>query len=291
MQTRRAAQWDVPAYDSLDDVLGDESVDAVLVLTPVELHEPVAQRALTAGKHVFVEKPVGSAAECRSLSATAERLGLVCMPGHNYAYQPEFQTVRRLVHSGDLGVSRAAWITYVIQHPESVAARYDGVLDEVMVHHAYLALALFGEPRAVWAGRAETGWANHDVEDQAWMTLEYPGGLSVHAFATFAVDDDTSDPWMFVVKVLGTRGSATYNWRDAVFRRPLGTLSIAVPAYEDSYLHEHAAFAAAIRGDAAAIVSPLSDAVGAELLLAAARTSDEQGIRVRLGHGLEMIRS
>jgi predicted dehydrogenase len=205
------------------------------------------------------------------------------MPGHNYAYQPEFQTVRRLVHSGDLGAPRAAWITYVIQHPEAVAERYDGVLDEVMVHHAYLALALFGAPRSVFAGRAETAWENHEAEDQAWMTLEYPGGLSVHAFATFAVDDDTSDPWMFVVKVLGTRGGATYNWRDAVFRRPLGTLSIAVPAYEDSYLHEHAAFAAAIRGDTTAIVSPLSDAIGAELLLTAARTSDERGTRLSLG--------
>ena len=278
----RAREWGVRRYDSLDDVLADADVDAVVVLTPVRTHERIAAAALGAGKHVLVEKPVGTPGEIRRLADLAERVSRVCMPGHNYAYQPEFLTIRRLVLDGDLGTPRAAWITYVIRHPEHVAERYGGVLDDVMVHHAYLAQALFGTPVSVQAGRPETGWRHHPAEDQAWMTLEYAGGLTVHAFATFAVDDDTSDPWMFVVKVLGTRGGATYNWRDAIFRRPIGTLDVAVPAYEDSYLHEQAAFAAAVRGNADAVVSPLAHALAAEELLAAARRADEGGVRVPL---------
>ena len=60
------------------------------------------------------------------------------------------------------------------------------------------------------------------------MTWHYPKGLSVHHFATFAVADDTSDQWLFMVEVLGDRGSASYNWHDSVFQRPLGTLPFAV---------------------------------------------------------------
>jgi hypothetical protein len=120
----------------------------------------------------------------------------------------------------------------------------------------------------------EPAWRSHPETDQAWMTWHYPRGLSVHHFASFAVDDETSDPWMFTVKVLGDRGSATYNWRDSLFRRPLGSLGFAIPAYEDSYIHEQQAFAAAVAGRPEAIISGLADARRAVLLLRAAREAD-----------------
>jgi predicted dehydrogenase len=263
---RRSEQWSCPVYASYEDVLADEQVDAVLVLTHVDSHGDLAMRALTAGKHVLVEKPVGSAADIDALTRHAQDVGRVCLPGHNYAYQPEFVQMRRLVRSGDLGRIRACWITYVIGHSEEVASQYGGVLDEVMVHHAYLAIALFGWPSTVSAGRSRPGWAHHPAEDQAW----------------FAVSDVTSTPWTFVVKVLGTRGGVTYNWQDAAFARPLGTLAFALPAYEDSYVHEHAAFAAAIHGRSDAVVSTLDHALQAERLLAAAQQSADAGVRVDL---------
>lgn len=111
--------------------------------------------------------------------------------------------------------------------------------------------------------------------------LALPRGLSVHHFATFAVDDDTSDPWMFVVKVLGDQGGATYNWRDSVFRRPLGSLPFGIPAYEDSYIHEQRVFAAAI-GGRPEIVSDLSDAHSVAQVLQAAREADATHTAVQL---------
>lgn len=259
----RSDAWGLDRYPDLDDLLGD--VDAVLVLTPEATHHDIAARCLAAGKHVLVEKPVGTADEIADLIERAERAGLVCMPGHNYAYQPEFAELRSLVDSGSFGRVRALWITYVIKHPEEVAAHYAGVLEEVMIHHSYLALALLGRPARIHAGRMEPAWVEHPADDQAWMTWEYPGGTSAHLFATFAVDDPTSDPWTFQVKVLGETGGGLYNWRNAMFSRPLGTLPYALPAYEASYGHEHTAFAAAIRGRPP--VSPLSDARTAALIL------------------------
>ena len=271
---RRADEWGVTRYPSLGEALADDAVQAVFVLSPPEAHEDAALAALRAGRPVFVEKPVAEPDGIARIDAEASRRGLVCMPGHNYAYQPEFAALRRLVRTGDLGRIRAAWITYVIRHPEEVARHYGGVLEEVMIHHTYLALALFGLPRMVFAGCMEPAWRAHPAADQAWMTWHYSGGLSVHHFATFAVDDETSDPWMFVVKVLGERGSATYNWRDSLFRRPLGSLSFAIPAYEDSYIHEQQAFAAAVAGRPEAVISDLADARRAALVLRAARDAD-----------------
>lgn len=282
---RRAAQWSCPVYTSYDDVLADDDVDAVLVLTDASSHCDLAVRAMSAGKHVLVEKPVGSAADIAALIRHAQHTGRVCLPGHNYAYQPEFLQMRRLVRSGDLGRVRAAWITYVIGHSEEVARRYGGVLEEVMIHHAYLAIALFGSPSSISAGRSAPGWTEHPADDQAWFGLEYHPGLHVQAFASFAVSDVTSSPWTFVVKVLGTRGGVTYNWQDAAFARPLGSLPFALPAYEDSYVHEHAAFAAAMRGQSDAVMSTIEDALRAEQLIAAAKRSADEGVRVDLAAG------
>lgn len=260
---QRNAEWQVTRYRELDRLLAD--VDAVLVLTPEATHYDIAARCLAARKHVLVEKPVGSPDQIAALDVQAQQSGLICMPGHNYAYQPEFSDLRNLTNSGSLGRVRALWITYVIKHPEEVAAHYAGVLEEVMIHHSYLALALLGQPDLIHAGRMEPAWTRHSGDDQAWMTWHYPGGLSAHLFATFAVDDPTSDPWTFQVKVLGDNGGGLYNWRNSMFSRSLGTLPYALPAYEARYGHEQAAFAAAIHGES--VVSPLSDARAAALIL------------------------
>lgn len=280
---RRAAAWGCKPYTDLDAALAEPATEAVLVLAPEAHHAALASASLRAGRPVLVEKPVADPDDIAELERLAGARGLVCMPAHNYAYQPEFQSLLRLVRGGELGRVRAAWITYVIRHSEAVASAYGGVLDEVMIHHAYLALALFGSPAAVYAGCMEPAWESHEPEDQAWMTWHYSGGLSVHHFATFAVDDHTSSPWLFAVKVLGEHGSASYNWHDSIFQRPLGTLPFAAPAYEDTYIHEHRAFAAAIAGDDGAVISDLSAAAEAARLLTLARQASEQGAAMHAG--------
>lgn len=276
---RRASEWGAHAYADIEEALGDPAIEAVLILTPPEAHAELALRSLRAGRHVMLEKPVAQPEQIAELEREALDRGLVCMPAHNYAYQPEFRALRRLVQEGTLGRVRAAWVTYVIRHPESIARAYGSVLEEVMIHHTYLALALFGTPSAVYAGCMEPAWEEHRSEDQAWMTWHYPRGMSVHHFATFAVADHTSSPWLLALKVLGDGGSASYNWQDTIFERPLGSLPFAVPAYEDSYIHEHEALAAAIAGDADAVVSTLGDAADAARLLHLARRASDQGIR------------
>jgi predicted dehydrogenase len=87
-----------------DEILDDESIDAVLVATHVSSHHPLAAAALEAGKHVFVEKPLaGSTAEALDLIASAEERRLVLMPGHTFLYSPPVNTIRELIAGGELG--------------------------------------------------------------------------------------------------------------------------------------------------------------------------------------------
>ena len=87
-----------------DEMLADESLEAVAVVTPVATHYDLAMRALEAGKHVYVEKPLAaSSGEARELIRAADERGLVLMPGHTFLYSPAVVRIRELIRSGELG--------------------------------------------------------------------------------------------------------------------------------------------------------------------------------------------
>ena len=89
---------------SFDEVLADETVDAIAIATPVTTHAPLATAALEAGKHVFVEKPLAaSSAEAAALLELADDRGLTLMPGHTFLYSPAVNMVAEMIRSGELG--------------------------------------------------------------------------------------------------------------------------------------------------------------------------------------------
>jgi predicted dehydrogenase len=278
LAARRAAEWSCRAFPTLESMLSSDEVDAVFVLSPTQHHIEQARAALMAGKHVLVEKPVSrSWREVSRLINLAERQGKVCMPGHNYAYIPEYQRIRRMAHDGSLGVLRLAAVVFAVAHSEEVASHYDGVTWLVMPHHAYLIHGLFGMPVSVTAGVTQPAWAHHDREDQAWMVLDYPPHGTAMLFTTLGADDDSADPWTFVVKAIGSAGSASASWRAAVKRRSAGSMALGWASYEEAYEHELSAFVAAVAGDTSQIASPMSDAIAVAKIVSAA----EGAIRLR----------
>jgi predicted dehydrogenase len=94
----------VPRTTRFEDVLEDRAVEAVVVATPVSTHHEIALAALTAGKHVLVEKPLAaSSEEALGLLEAARERGLVLMPGHTFLYSPPVKLIRDVLASGDLG--------------------------------------------------------------------------------------------------------------------------------------------------------------------------------------------
>ena len=91
-------------FADFDELLADDTVDAVVIATPVPTHYDLARRALEAGKHVLVEKPPAMrAAEIDELVALAAERNLVLMPGHLLLYHPGVRKLKALIDSGELG--------------------------------------------------------------------------------------------------------------------------------------------------------------------------------------------
>lgn len=100
------------------------------------------------------------------------------------------------------------------------------------------------------------------------------------------MDDGTSDPWTFSVKVLGTNGGGTYSWRSAALTAGLpGSHRFPLPCYEESYEYElHAFLKAARDGDLEAIASPMDHAIAvAELMSSLESVTSSDGGRPASG--------
>jgi predicted dehydrogenase len=91
-------------YDSLDQLLEDDGVDAVHIATPTPAHFGHVLRALEAGRHVIVEKPVtANGAEAAELAARSAVFDRVVIVGHSEAFEPYVQAVRRAIADGLIG--------------------------------------------------------------------------------------------------------------------------------------------------------------------------------------------
>ena len=94
----------VGATSELDRVLGDPEVEAVAIATPASTHAPLAVKAIEAGKHVLIEKPLASTAtDALGILRAAEAHGRTVMCDHTYCYTPAVQYIRESVAAGELG--------------------------------------------------------------------------------------------------------------------------------------------------------------------------------------------
>lgn len=86
------------------DLLALDEIEAVLVSLPIHLTAPVALNAARAGKHLLIEKPVGSNLEqARWLRDELARLPVIALVAENFRYRSDLQTARRLIRAGAIG--------------------------------------------------------------------------------------------------------------------------------------------------------------------------------------------
>ena len=167
----------VQATAFLDDTLQDDEVDAVVIATAAPTHADLAARALTAGKHVFVEKPMAmSSVEAERLAALADRQRRVLMPGHLLLYHPGVEELARLVRSGELGD-----VLYVYGNRQNLGTirRDENALWSLGVHDLSIILHLLEEePSEVWA-RGDS-FLKEGVEDVVFCYLRFPSGRLAH---------------------------------------------------------------------------------------------------------------
>jgi phthalate 4,5-cis-dihydrodiol dehydrogenase len=100
------------ATEDVDRLIESDEIDAVLIASPNPVHAPQAIRAANAGKHIFVEKPMGmDVAECRAMIDAANAAGVTLMPGHMHRYRRTETAVKLMLQRGTIGKVDMATIT------------------------------------------------------------------------------------------------------------------------------------------------------------------------------------
>jgi predicted dehydrogenase len=167
---------DIPVATDFDQMLLDPTIDAVIVATPPSTHYPLCKRALQAGKHVLVEKPMAkTAAQSRQLKEIADQRGLVIMPGHTFLYSPAVNKVRELITNDSLGE------VYFITSSRMNLGKYqpDGVVCDLAPHDLSILLHWLDRPVVQVMASARNIFQQH-VAETAFITLTFEGGTTAN---------------------------------------------------------------------------------------------------------------
>ena len=168
-----------------DDIFDADDIDLIVVATPHRLHLPHTLRALNAGKHVVVEKPIAiTTDEIKTVIETTKSTGRLVIPFQNRRWDGDFQAVQKLVKSGILGTIHHFETHWIMFRPQPRGVWRDepdqlgGILNDLGPHLIDQSLLLFGLPHTVSA-QVMTHRANTKVDDAFRIQLHYDNGLYV----------------------------------------------------------------------------------------------------------------
>jgi predicted dehydrogenase len=164
------------AEPDLDAALEDPRIEAVAIATPPHTHFDLVSRALNAGKHVLVEKPLARTAdEAAGLVALAEARHRVLLPGHTFVYSPSVNKVRDLIQGDELGE------VYFITSSRMNLGLYqkDGVVLDLAPHDLSILLHWLGKPLLEVSANGRSVYQD-GVHETAFMTLEFEGGVQAN---------------------------------------------------------------------------------------------------------------
>lgn len=207
---------DVRSSTRLEDALENPAIEGVVIATPAETHYEIARRALLAGKHAYVEKPlVLEERHGEELIAIADERELILMVGHLLHYHPAFIKLKELVSSGDFGR-----INYIYSNRLNLGKirREENALWSFAPHDISMILALAGEfPDTVQASGGN--YLHSSIADVTMTNFDFPSGLKAHVFVS----------WLHPFKeqkliVVGDRKMAVFNdtlpWEEKLVSYP-----------------------------------------------------------------------
>jgi UDP-N-acetyl-2-amino-2-deoxyglucuronate dehydrogenase len=234
------ARWpafaDVPQAATLDEVLADRSVEAIVLLTPPSTHLPLVERCAAAGRHVLLEKPLEVSTE------RAERLVAVCRDAGvtlgvvlQHRFRPAALELARLLRAGALGPLVSASADIRLWRPQSY---YDqpgrgtrvrdggGVLLTQGIHTLDLLLHLAGPIAEVAAFATTTSVHRMETEDLVCAAVRYRSG----AFGTIEASTAAFPGHPERIVLTGEAGTATLAGTALQVRLHDGTATDLEPA-------------------------------------------------------------
>ncbi|MRI00548.1 gfo/Idh/MocA family oxidoreductase [Kriegella sp. EG-1] len=278
----KAEQFGCNVYKSVDDLLAEPKIDAVFILTNMETHCEFTIKAASYGKHILVEKPAASSiAELEKMQSAINKAGVTCMPVHNYIYEPGIMRAKQMIESNKLGDITQFYMMYNIHHADEIRARYPGVIRQILTHHSYTMLYLAGNPKTVSCLKNTVDDTLAPQENVAMATIQMENGTLSHLCASFANDDHAGDPWSCIIKVIGTKGSTRYSYRDFVINDRNGAHSQTYQCYPESIKNTTTHFINKVLRKSEKPLSSIEDAITCQKIIEACEQSVEKGVHVQ----------
>lgn len=201
---RFAGQFPATRFtDELDELLGDPSLDAVVLATPVPTHGSLAVTVLEAGKHCFVEKPLAqSVAQAELALAAARANDRLLMVGHLLEYHPGVVALGALIDAGELGD-----VHYIYSNRLNlgVLRSHENALWSLGAHDVAVILALAREEPVELDAHGEC-YVRPGVEDVVFAFMRFRSGLAAHLHLSWL--DPHKERRLTVV---GSRRMATFD--------------------------------------------------------------------------------
>ena len=187
----------------IEPLLEDESLDGVVISTPTKTHHELAKRALAAGKHVLVEKPLTTSSETsRELCDLAEQMDRVLMVGHVFVYNEAARVVKERIEEGELG--RIYYLSMVRTNLGPIRVDVDAAWD--LASHD-ISLANFWLDAVPLSATAMGGeFINAGIADVVFATLRYPDDVLVNLHASWLNPRKARD-----ITVVGHRKMLTFD--------------------------------------------------------------------------------
>jgi predicted dehydrogenase len=185
------------------ELIADRTIDAICVATPVSTHHALASEALSAGKHVLVEKPLaGTVDEAESLVALARDAKRVLAVGHTFVYNPAVSKVREIVESRQIGK-----VYYVDSQRVNLGLhQFDiNVLWDLGPHDVSIVLYWLGE-EPEWISCTGACYIQPAIEDVVFLEMGFPSGTIAHAHLSWLAPGKRR-----VMTVVGSKRMVVYD--------------------------------------------------------------------------------
>ena len=279
---------------SVDEIAKNDSIDAVLICTPTDLHAEQIELFARAGKAIFCEKPIDlDPARARACLKVVDETGAKLMVGFNRRFDPHFSAVRQQIVDGRIGTPEMGVIISrdPAAPPPEYIKRSGGIFKDMMIHDFDMAAFLMGDmPVEVMAkGSVLTDSAIGDLGDfdSANAILTWKDGRQVSISnsrrASYGYDQR--------IEVHGSKGMVSAENQRPVGIEVAGAKGYTRPPlhdffmtrYVDAYANEINAFINALSGKASDIPTGqdgLNALVTAEAALQSATTGQSVAIKI-----------
>lgn len=200
-------------YDNADEIIGNEEIDAIYIATPPSTHMLYAKQAISAGKAVYIEKPLGiSEEECVEVLSLAKEKNIPVFVAYYRRGLEKFHDIKELVARGEIGEIRSV---NVIHYEKAGTGEYEWRRDPSVAGgglfydlgcHTLDILDYIVSPIAEVFGFSDNQRKIYDSDDTVTASFQFTNGALGTGIWCFDVDEDKEQ-----VQIIGNKGKVVFN--------------------------------------------------------------------------------